>query len=123
MDPGFPGMPAMLLHGDADKVVRPVNLQQVARQFWLLNRLLPSHVPVVSSLPARTGGRSPRHALKRLDYRVGRKPVVSVCRIDGLEHAWSGGDAALRFNSKLGPDASALLWAFFEKHRRPSKAL
>lgn len=119
-DPGFPGMPAMLLHGDADKVVRPVNLQQVARQFCLLNHLPASHVPVASLQPARSGGRSPRHALERLDYRQGRKTLVSVCRIAGLDHAWSGGDAALRFNSKLGPDASALLWAFFEKHRRLS---
>ena len=120
-DPGFPGMPAMLLHGDADKVVRPVNLHQVARQFCLLNHLPATHVPVTTRQPARSGGRSPRHALERLDYRLGRKTLVSVCRIAGLDHAWSGGDAALRFNSKLGPDASALLWAFFEKHRRPDR--
>ncbi len=117
--PDFPGMPAMLLHGEADKVVRPVNLQQVARQFCLVNGLDAAKTPPLSTLtPARPGGRSPRRAFQRLDYRLGTKPVVSVCRIAGLDHAWSGGDGTQRFNDSSGPDASALLWAFFAKHKR-----
>ncbi|WP_394792427.1 alpha/beta hydrolase family esterase [Rhodoferax sp.] len=117
--PDFPRMPAMLLHGDADKVVRVVNLLQAAQQWCLVNHIdASSQPPVLLEVPARPGGRSPRHGYQRMDYRQGRKPLVSVCRIAGLEHAWSGGDDSLRFNSKLGPDASALLWAFFAKHQR-----
>ena len=114
---GFPRMPAIVLHGEADKVVRIVNQQQVAQQFLRVNSIA-DLAPVTTHTPARTGGRSPRHAFQTQDYRVGRKPIVSVCRIAGLEHAWSGGDGALRFNDSVGPDASALLWAFFAKHRR-----
>ena len=113
----FPRMPAILLHGEADKVVRIASLHQVAQQFRLVNGLTDA-VPVTHNSPVRPGGRSPRHAFQLQDYRVGRKPIVSVYRIAGLEHAWSGGDDTLRFNSKMGPDASALLWAFFARHRR-----
>ena len=114
---GFPRMPAIVLHGEADKVVRIINQHQVAQQFLRVNGMA-DLAPVTTHTPARPKGRSPRHAFQTQDYRVGRKPIVSVCRIAGLEHAWSGGDGALRFNDSVGPDASALLWAFFAKHRR-----
>ena len=114
---GFPGMPAIVLHGDADKVVRIVNQQQVAQQLLRVNGIA-DLAPVTVDTLARAKGRSPRHAFQTQDYRVGRKPIVSVCSIAGLAHAWSGGDGALRFNDRVGPDASALLWAFFAKHRR-----
>ncbi|WP_367850037.1 PHB depolymerase family esterase [Rhodoferax sp. WC2427] len=114
---GFPRMPAIILHGESDKVVRIVNQHQVAQQFLRVNGIA-NLVPVTVHTPARPKGRSPRHAFQTQDYRVGRKPIVSVYRIAGLEHAWSGGDGALRFNNSVGPDASALLWAFFSKHRR-----
>ncbi|SDO05610.1 esterase, PHB depolymerase family [Rhodoferax sp. OV413] len=114
---GFPRMPAIILHGEADKVVRIVNQQQVAQQFLRVNGIA-DLAPVTLLSPARPKGRNPRHAFQTQDYRVGRKPIVSVCRIAGLDHAWSGGDGTLRFNNSVGPDASALLWAFFAKHRR-----
>lgn len=114
---GFPRMPAIVLHGEADKVVRIVNQQQVAQQFLRVNGIA-DLAPVTVRTPARPKGRYPRHAFQTQDYRVGRKPIVSVCRIAGLDHAWSGGDGTLRFNDSVGPDASALLWAFFSKHRR-----
>jgi poly(hydroxyalkanoate) depolymerase family esterase len=116
-DGDYPRMPAIILHGDADKVVRIANQQQVARQMLLVNGIA-DLAPVTIRTPARPKGRSPRHAFQTQDYRVARKPIVSVCRIAGLEYAWSGGDGALRFNDSVGPDASALLWAFFAKHRR-----
>ena len=113
----FPLMPAIILHGEADKVVRIVNQRQVAQQFCKVNGIA-EVVPVSTNTPARPKGRSPRHAFQTQDYWVGRKPIVSVCRIAGLAHAWSGGDGVLRFNDNVGPDASALMWAFFAKHRR-----
>ncbi len=115
----FPPMPAMLLHGDADSVVRVVNQAQVAKQFCAVNRLTNANLsPAVHKAPARASGSNPRRAFQMQDYRVDGKTRVTVCRITGLEHAWSGGDGALRFNDSAGPDASALLWAFFAKHRR-----
>jgi len=119
LSPEFPGMPAILLQGDADKVVRSVNLMQLAQQFRLVNHIADdTDLPVTQEYPARPAGRSPRHAYQVLDYARGRSPLVRVCRINGLDHAWSGGDARLRFNAEVGPDASLMMWNFFQMHRR-----
>jgi poly(3-hydroxybutyrate) depolymerase len=44
--------------------------------------------------------------------------VVRLCRVTELDHAWSGGDDAVPFHSARGPDASTMIWNFFEGHRR-----
>ena len=47
-----------------------------------------------------------------------RRAVVRLCEITHVEHAWSGGDPAVRYHSRGGPDASALIWRFFQAQRR-----
>jgi poly(3-hydroxybutyrate) depolymerase len=119
LSPVFPGMPAILVQGDADKVVRSVNLMQLAQQFRLVNHLGDAAAPAVAKqVAARLTGRSPRHGYEVLDYVAGRTSQVRVCRIHGLDHAWSGGDAQYRFHSEIGPDASLMMWNFFRMHRR-----
>ncbi len=120
----FPGMPAIILHGQDDKVVRSINLGQLTQQFCLLNKVDPSAAPLAEqSHEARPTGRAPRHAYEVKDYGKSRKALVRVCRIDGLDHAWSGGDATLPFNAAPGPDASQLMWNFFRLHRRSVAAM
>lgn len=114
-----PGMPVMLIHGERDAVVRRINQQQLLQQFSIINAacITPAQ-PVRSSSPARAGGRNPQHAWQTVTYMAGNKPQIVSCEITGLGHAWSGGDASVPFSEKLGPDASAMLWAFFARHRR-----
>jgi poly(hydroxyalkanoate) depolymerase family esterase len=120
----FPGMPAIILHGQDDKVVRSINLGQLTQQFCLLNKVDPSAPPLSEqSVEARPEGRAPRHAFEVKDYGKSRKALVRVYRIDGLDHAWSGGDPALPFNAAPGPDASQLMWNFFRLHRRSVAAM
>ncbi|WP_350587392.1 hypothetical protein, partial [Pseudoalteromonas sp. 3-MNA-CIBAN-0064] len=46
------------------------------------------------------------------------EPVVRLCHMKGLDHAWAGGDEAVPFHAAVGPDASAMIWAFFEANQR-----
>jgi poly(hydroxyalkanoate) depolymerase family esterase len=110
--PDYPGMPAILLHGESDNVVAPVNLDQLEQQFIALNRLADPGGEVASTDVEQPSGDH------RRDYVRGRRRLLRVCRIPGLSHAWSGGDAALPFHSAHGPEASALLWDFFRLQRR-----
>jgi poly(3-hydroxybutyrate) depolymerase len=112
----FPVMPALLLQGDEDRVVHPVNQQQLTRQWLLLNGLPLSMRPQVSSKGATRNGS--RHAHTVCDYTAGGKVVLRVASITGLGHAWSGGDPELKFNAAAGPDASRMMAAFFALHRR-----
>ncbi|ATQ75729.1 PHB depolymerase esterase [Massilia violaceinigra] len=112
--PGFPSMPTILIQGDDDRVVRPVNQVHLRRQAMLINDL-PAATPV--RVAHKAGGRSGLpHQLH--DVYRGRKLILRVAQIAQLQHAWSGGDARLSFNSAAGPDASKMLVDFFGKHRR-----
>ncbi|MFD0872646.1 alpha/beta hydrolase family esterase [Massilia pinisoli] len=112
----MPLMPALLIQGDDDSVVRPINQQQLARQWLQLNGLPDGPATRVAVKPAGRGARRNAHEIH--DYVVGRKVVLRVVRIAGLGHAWSGGDPALRFNAEAGPDASRMLLEFLGRHRR-----
>lgn len=112
----LPPMPAILIQGDDDEFVRPVNQEQLARQWLHLNGLPAGAAAQVLEKPATRGGRRNAYAVR--DYMMGRKVLLRVARISGLGHAWSGGDPALRFNAEAGPDASRMMLEFFGKHQR-----
>ncbi|WP_317202910.1 PHB depolymerase family esterase [Janthinobacterium sp.] len=117
--PAFPMMPAILIQGEADKVVRPINQAQLARQSLLLNQQQGRVTVSAGTTPAGpAGGRNPAHAHTLHDYHIGKTLLLRVAQIARLEHAWSGGDASLSFNDKAGPDASKMLLDFFARHRR-----
>jgi poly(hydroxyalkanoate) depolymerase family esterase len=110
----YPGMPAIVIHGDADHVVAPVNGDQLAEQFLRLNR-------IVDAKGARKSGEvreERKGGMVTRDYVRGGRRVVRLCRVQGLAHAWSGGDDAVPFHSAKGPDASAMVWEFFKHQRR-----
>ena len=115
----FPGMPALLIQGKSDSVVRRVNVDHLTAQFATVNApWLSGAAPAVRSYAGRSGGRSPRHAYKTTTYPAGRKAMVVKCEIDQLGHAWSGGDGSLDFSSAPGPDATLLMWSFFSRQLR-----
>ena len=110
-------MPAILIQGLQDSVVRPVNATQLEAQFCERNALTDAQRQPPVHHAAGTSARS-AHAFDTVDYRRGRQILLRVCRIVQLEHAWSGGDPSYRFNERKGPDASRMMWNFFSRHCR-----
>jgi len=108
----YPGMPAIVLQGDDDRVVAPVNGEQLVAQFLRLNGL--ANAQTDASDETRDG------YLMREYRRARGAGVVRWCRVPGLDHAWSGGDEAVPFHSATGPDASSLIWDFFSTQQRAS---
>jgi poly(hydroxyalkanoate) depolymerase family esterase len=109
-----PGMPGIVVQGDADAVVAPANAEQLALQLLRLNGLADARgvrQGVVSHETFNDGYREQ-------DYELDGASVVRLCRVADLDHAWSGGDDTVPFHSSMGPDASAMIWDFFESHRR-----
>ena len=105
----YPGMPAIVLQGDDDRVVAPVNGEQLVAQFLRLNRLAGA---------AAGAAEEACDGCRMREYRRAGRSVVRSCRVAGLDHAWSGGDDAVPFHSATGPDASAMIWSFFAGKRR-----
>lgn len=112
----MPVMPAVLIQGENDQVVRPINQQHLTRQWLQLNGIPEGPATRVTVKRAGRGGSQNVHEIH--DYVIRRKPLLRVVRIAGLGHAWSGGDPNLRFNAAAGPEASRVILEFFGRHRR-----
>jgi poly(hydroxyalkanoate) depolymerase family esterase len=116
----YPGMPAIIVHGELDSVVSNTNAKQLATEFLRLNRFIDAQGAW------RAGERreeTQQDGSVFADYVKGGKRVVRTCTVRGLGHAWSGGDDTVQFHSSRGPDASAMLWEFFKYQRRVQTAL
>jgi poly(hydroxyalkanoate) depolymerase family esterase len=112
----YPGMPALIVHGDSDDVVAQVNGDQLEMQCLQLNGALAEDGKLAGAVKMKVSDAHSK-VIER-DYRAGNRVIVRACRVAGLKHGWSGGDPALPFNSAQGPNASALMWDFFRLHHR-----
>jgi poly(3-hydroxybutyrate) depolymerase len=69
-------------------------------------------------LPSRRLQRGARHPMTVRDFVVGGRTVATLCLVEGLGHAWSGGAASQRFSDPRGPDASRMIWSFAARQFR-----
>ena len=110
-------VPLLAIHGDRDPVVAPRNAEALVAQYLRLNGYPEVADPVSSALPpADTEQRAtlPDGRTETVrEWRSDGKLVVRHVEIGGLGHAWSGGDASLRYNEAGPPDATALVGGFF----------
>ena len=94
----------LVIQGHNDGVVAPVNGSEAARQWAAQRGAVPSTQRIV-----RSGARYP---MTTTDYSSHGQLVVSLCEINGLGHAWSGGAAGHAYSDPKGPDASNMIWTF-----------
>jgi poly(hydroxyalkanoate) depolymerase family esterase len=113
----YPGMPAIIVHGEIDAVVAKRNAEQLSVEFARLNRLIDAQ----GELRVGEQRTYSRDAVDYVDYMKAGRLVVRVCIVKGLGHAWSGGDPREAFHSGKGPDATAMLWQFFRRQQRAGK--
>lgn len=113
-----PPLPVSLLvvHGDRDEVVAPVNGFALVRQYLRYNahpaadrRSADSGLPP-GDASSGEGARS-RYPMRSDAWTEGRAIVRHVA-IAGLGHAWSGGDGRYAHADPQGPDAVELLAGF-----------
>lgn len=104
---GLP-LPALLvIQGSADPIVAPTNAAQVA-QLWADREGGHAGRP-------RIVQRGKRYPVIVTDYRHRGRLVATLCMINGLSHAWSGGAPGLPYSDPRGPDASRMAWTFMKK--------
>jgi poly(hydroxyalkanoate) depolymerase family esterase len=101
-------LPALLvIQGSADHLVAPSNGVEAARLWAAPEGAKPGQ--------PRTVQRGARYPCIITDYRSQSRLVVTLCEIDGLGHAWSGGAASQTYSDPKGPDASRMIWTFAAK--------
>lgn len=115
-------MPVIVFQGEADERVRPVNADQLVRQFAQLGDLADDGrdndtiraTPVATTAEQKPGG----YAYVVRDYAFAGTTLIREYRVRDLGHAWSGGNSAEPYNDPAGPDATELMWQFFARHAR-----
>lgn len=120
----LPLMPAILIHGQEDSIVRPINLAHLTEQFRELHALAGyARQNMLVKITEKPVDAYCGNAYTSLNYYFGNRNLLQVCEISELGHAWSGGDDAVNFSNGSGPDASRMMWDFFVKHHRESVAV
>ena len=99
--------PLLVIQGSTDGIVAPAN-GRAAAQWW-------AAASGARASAARLVQRGKRRAAQITDFRVGKHINVTLCEIDGLAHAWSGGAAGQPYGDPAGPDATRMVWAFAER--------
>jgi poly(hydroxyalkanoate) depolymerase family esterase len=115
----YPGMPAVIVHGELDSIVSATNADQLATQFLRLNGF-------IDAAGARRAGETREEVMPDgvvRDFVKNGRRVVKTCIVRGLGHSWAGGDDTVAFHSSKGPDASALMWEFFKHQRRVNQSV
>ncbi|MFT9847335.1 extracellular catalytic domain type 1 short-chain-length polyhydroxyalkanoate depolymerase [Aneurinibacillus sp. REN35] len=114
-------VPLLIIHGEADRIVNPVNANQLAEQWLILANAALSEEDEdgkqeksVHTTTGETGGRKYTKSIYYDDHGV---PVVEKWLVSGLGHAWPGGSANGTHTDARGPKASKLLWDFFASSR------
>jgi poly(hydroxyalkanoate) depolymerase family esterase len=110
-------VPTLVIHGAHDTRVNPVNADHIIEQLQARAEFIE---PTAGALLASddvcidSGGR----IYRQRDYTRQGRVVVRKVLVEGLGHAWSGGDTRHEFNDADGPDASRLILDFVMQYQR-----
>jgi poly(hydroxyalkanoate) depolymerase family esterase len=102
-------VPTIVIHGDKDRTVSPINGDQIIEQCR----------PSGSFQVSVTLGQSPGGVRYQRTVHTDESGVSFLEQwvLHGAGHAWSGGDSAGSFTDPRGPDASHEMVRFFLQHR------
>jgi poly(hydroxyalkanoate) depolymerase family esterase len=109
-------VPTLVIQGDADTTVNPLNAGRIVEQ---LKKRAESLDPgqAVTAAPAEKLVAGSRPYLCQ-DFLQRGRIVVRKIVVEGLGHAWSGGDSLHAFNDTQGPEASQLILDFAREYQR-----
>jgi poly(hydroxyalkanoate) depolymerase family esterase len=118
--PGRPPLPVALLvlHGDRDDVVAPSNGVAVVDQYLRFNAHPAARTgystgaPLPASDASSRESTGERYPMRTDDWKSAGRVVVRHVLIEGLAHAWSGGDAQFAYADPRGADALELFARF-----------
>jgi len=108
-------LPALLvIQGSADHLVAPGNGVEAAH-LWAARE-------GAQAGGLRTVQRGARYSATITDFKTRGRLVATLCTVNGLGHAWSGGAPSWTYSDPKGPDASRMIWAFVAKQFARTRA-
>jgi poly(hydroxyalkanoate) depolymerase family esterase len=119
-------VPTIVFHGTKDSVINIINGDQVVQQ-WMQTNILASHNTYVADFNTPTTTTTYKvptgYAYTVYAWQNSRgKTIQEYWKVNGLGHAWSGGNFSGSYTDPRGPSASEALYAFFMHHSMHRKA-
>ena len=109
-------LPLIVLHGDADRTVHPENAAQLIEQAIETQQRISPGSPLQSRVQTSEATEA-SHAYRRTTYSTENgTSMIEYWQIQGAGHAWSGGNAAGSHTDERGPDATRVMFEFFDQH-------
>ena len=110
-------VPTFVVHGTSDGVVAPINGDQVRDQWLRTNSRVLGDGAID---PVKSASGTAGYPFTRMVHtnKANGASVIEYYVVDGLGHAWPGGKMGESYSDPRGPDASALMWAFFKGRTR-----
>ncbi|HLX39995.1 MAG TPA: PHB depolymerase family esterase [Ktedonobacteraceae bacterium] len=113
-------IPTIVFHGTNDQFVAPLNGDQTVQQWIETNTLAAQgrYTANFSQPDSVTRGQVPggRAYTTASWHTVDGEEVQVYWKINGMGHAWSGGNSGSSYTDKRGPDASQAMYTFFMAH-------
>jgi len=112
-------VPLVAIQGADDDVVAPINAAQLIRQYLALNGHQAADAGARDELPppdhVNAEALADARSIITSEWRVADRVVARHVLVDGLGHAWSGGDDRHPYHDPRAPDATALLGEFVRR--------
>lgn len=111
-------LPLIVFHGNADSTVNVANADQVVHQ-WITTNNLAYNGRIdgwIQDSPVKTREEKILFGRDYTTYRYeSSKGELAIDKyiINGMGHAWSGGNSAGSYTDPKGPNASRIMWDFF----------
>ncbi|QGN48067.1 alpha/beta hydrolase family esterase [Micromonospora sp. WMMD558] len=114
-------VPLLVIQGERDEVVPPLVATRLVEHWTAVGDLVDDGLPNDSldttektvSMPAAAG----RHAYTQTTISApDGSSIVEAYRVQDMGHVWPGPDGDGRYTDHAGPDASAIVWEFAERH-------
>lgn len=113
-------VPVLVFQGSDDAIVIPLNALQTVAQFAQMNDLGDDGLDndTIVNVPARTSSDRSVGGLAYhwSDFTWRGKIIMQLYIVEGMGHAWSGGDPNFAYSEPAGPDETEIMWAFFAQH-------
>ena len=121
-------LPTIVFHGADDRIVAPLNADQVVAQWAQTNDLASDgkdndDIDAVADDKLEGQAENGRRYTRWFFKDAAGKTVIEKVAIAGMGHAWSGGDAAGSYTDPKGPNATQMTWDFFRANKRVLKRL
>jgi poly(hydroxyalkanoate) depolymerase family esterase len=122
-------VPVIVFQGEDDSVVNELNADQLIAQIAQThdfsddadstNDSIDDDADAIETIKPQSG-----YGYTSYDYKDSKGAIImQKVLVEDLGHAWSGGNPAGSYTDPEGPDASAMMWAFFKRWSLTQPAL